>query len=75
MWLRKNWLVGRCLVTRLTGHREAVNCFASHGDLIVSGADDNDLRVWDLEKPADQQCTRVLEGHTGKVLCCCIGAC
>jgi WD40 repeat protein len=41
----------------------------------VSGADDNDLRVWDLERSADDQCSLVLTGHTGKVLCCCIGTC
>jgi WD40 repeat protein len=39
---------GHSLISELKGHRGTVNCLAGKGNLVVSGADDGTLRVWDL---------------------------
>jgi WD40 repeat protein len=38
-------------------------------DLIVSGSDDNTLRVWSLANPS---CLRTLSGHSNGVWCCAV---
>mmetsp|Transcript_12020 Transcript_12020/g.28734 ORF Transcript_12020/g.28734 Transcript_12020/m.28734 type:complete len:594 (+) Transcript_12020:260-2041(+) len=73
--IEHNWTHGRYSVTRLVGHREAINCVAFCNQVLVSGADDNELRVWDLATPGlgkKRNQSRALVGHQGKVLCCCI---
>ena len=42
VWMREE---NRCMAT-LVGHRGAVTCLALGDDKIVSGSDDNDVRIW-----------------------------
>ena len=50
----------------LEGHSDAVFSVAYHldGRRALSGADDNTVRLWDLESGSQ---VRVLEGHSGRV--------
>lgn len=49
------------------GHTKPINVLAVFPDgRIVSGSDDNTLRVWDS---ATGRCLTVLEGHTGSINC------
>lgn len=52
----------------LEGHERGVNCvdYASGGDkpYIVSGADDQTLKIWDYQT---RSCVATLEGHTNNV--------
>ncbi|XP_033970190.1 LOW QUALITY PROTEIN: F-box/WD repeat-containing protein 7-like [Trematomus bernacchii] len=51
----------------LKGHDEhVITCLQFSGDLIVSGSDDNTLRVWSA---VSGKCLRTLSGHTGGVWC------
>lgn len=49
----------------LKGHDDhVITCLQFSGDLIVSGSDDNTLKVWSL---TTGRCVRTLVGHTGGV--------
>lgn len=51
----------------LKGHEDhVITCLQIAGDKILSGSDDNTLRVWSAGKGA---CLRTLSGHTGGVWC------
>ncbi|XP_030193534.1 F-box/WD repeat-containing protein 7 isoform X1 [Gadus morhua] len=51
----------------LMGHDDhVITCLQVSGDLIVSGSDDNTLKVWSA---VTGQCVRTLLGHTGGVWC------
>ncbi|XP_033839103.1 F-box/WD repeat-containing protein 7-like isoform X2 [Periophthalmus magnuspinnatus] len=51
----------------LKGHDDhVITCLQFSGDLIVSGSDDNTLRVWSA---ITGKCLRTLTGHTGGVWC------
>ncbi|CAG9537098.1 unnamed protein product [Cercopithifilaria johnstoni] len=61
-----NWryrpLRGSCI---LKGHDEhVITCLQIHGDLIVTGSDDNTLKIWSASKAV---CLQTLTGHTGGV--------
>ena len=55
-------------VATLRGHRGSVLCLlaAGAGSLLISGARDNTIRVWDLE--LDMMCRCTLTGHKDDVL-------
>lgn len=64
--IQANWrsrpLTGSCI---LRGHDEhVITCLQLHGDLIVTGSDDNTLKVWSASKAI---CLHTLTGHTGGV--------
>ncbi|VDK51074.1 unnamed protein product [Anisakis simplex] len=64
--VQANWrsrpLTGSCI---LKGHEEhVITCLQIHGDLIVTGSDDNTLKVWSASKAI---CLQTLIGHTGGV--------
>lgn len=44
VWARED---GRCTAT-LVGHRGAVTCLALGEDMIISGSDDGDVRLWNF---------------------------
>uniref|UniRef100_A0A672JDK7 F-box domain-containing protein n=1 Tax=Salarias fasciatus TaxID=181472 RepID=A0A672JDK7_SALFA len=51
----------------LKGHDDhVITCLQFSGDLIVSGSDDNTLKVWSA---ITGKCLRTLNGHTGGVWC------
>ncbi|XP_014186986.2 F-box/WD repeat-containing protein 7, partial [Haplochromis burtoni] len=51
----------------LKGHDDhVITCLQFSGDLIVSGSDDNTLKVWSA---ITGKCLRTLTGHTGGVWC------
>ncbi|XP_068569270.1 F-box/WD repeat-containing protein 7-like isoform X1 [Cebidichthys violaceus] len=51
----------------LKGHDDhVITCLQFSGDLIVSGSDDNTLKVWSA---VTGKCLRTLTGHTGGVWC------
>ncbi|XP_037335783.2 F-box/WD repeat-containing protein 7-like [Pungitius pungitius] len=53
--------------TVLKGHDEhVITCLQFSGDLIVSGSDDNSLKVWSA---LSGKCLRTLAGHSGGVWC------
>lgn len=59
----------RCSFQR-DGHTGVINVLLTlHDGLVVSGSDDNTLRVWD---PATGQCLQVMEGHTDRICCAAI---
>ncbi|KAL2613268.1 hypothetical protein R1flu_024960 [Riccia fluitans] len=51
----------------LRGHRQAVLCLATVGDLVVSGSADKTIRVWKWGSDNSHTCIGVLEGHRGAV--------
>ena len=53
----------------LEGHTAGVRSvrFSANGKLLVSGANDNTLRVWDV---ATRKTLKTLRGHAGRVLAC-----
>ncbi|KAI9107130.1 hypothetical protein K1719_022658 [Acacia pycnantha] len=54
----------------LQGHRFAVLCLATVGNLIFSGSEDTTIRVWRREEGSCyHDCLSVLEGHRGPVRC------
>ena len=77
--LTRNWIRGRHAASACHGHKEAITCLSVSGNVVVSGSDDMDLRLWDLREGAREsgsgaKCVlrHVYSGHAGKVLCCCI---
>uniref|UniRef100_H3C7M7 F-box domain-containing protein n=1 Tax=Tetraodon nigroviridis TaxID=99883 RepID=H3C7M7_TETNG len=63
-----NWRNGHTLQPMvLKGHDDhVITCLQFSGDLIVSGSDDNTLKVW---SSVTGKCLRTLTGHTGGVWC------
>ncbi|VDN54774.1 unnamed protein product [Dracunculus medinensis] len=66
MRIQANWrslpLTGSCI---LKGHDDhVITCLQIRGDIIVTGSDDNSLKVWSASKA---KCLHTLVGHTGGV--------
>ncbi|KAJ1409846.1 WD40/YVTN repeat-like-containing domain superfamily [Sesbania bispinosa] len=54
----------------LQGHRFAVLCLATVGNMIFSGSEDTTIRVWRREEGSCyHECLTVLDGHRGPVRC------
>jgi hypothetical protein len=66
VWCRST--LARSMVLR--GHYRGVWALAPVGELLVSGSDDADIRVWDMPGLAGERgrCLRILKGHTRRVL-------
>ncbi|CAD6196126.1 unnamed protein product [Caenorhabditis auriculariae] len=59
---RKKQIRGSCV---LRGHDDhVITCMHIHGDILVTGSDDNTLRVWSIDQGI---CRFTLTGHTGGV--------
>ena len=57
----------------LSGHTDAVRAvvYSEDGRRIISGGNDNAVRIWDLDKtPQDEGFVRVLRGHGGWITAC-----
>ncbi|XP_010547513.1 PREDICTED: dynein assembly factor with WDR repeat domains 1-like [Tarenaya hassleriana] len=67
-WERENLLINGGV---LTGHKLAVLCLVTAGNLLLSGSADMGIRVW--RRQADgggkHECLSVLTGHSGPVKC------
>ncbi|XP_034021024.1 F-box/WD repeat-containing protein 7-like isoform X2 [Thalassophryne amazonica] len=66
--IENNWRSGETQEPMvLKGHDDhVITCLQFSGDLIVSGSDDNTLKVWSA---ITGKCLRTLSGHTGGVWC------
>ncbi|XP_077445827.1 F-box/WD repeat-containing protein 7-like [Stigmatopora argus] len=66
--IESNWRNGGARQAKvLKGHDDhVITCLQFSGDLIVSGSDDNTLKVWSA---VTGECLRTLTGHTGGVWC------
>ncbi|KAL7593187.1 hypothetical protein Lser_V15G34538 [Lactuca serriola] len=53
----------------LRGHKLAVLCLATAGNLLLSGSADNSICVWRSEGRGIHTCLSVLNSHTGPVKC------
>ena len=53
----------------LRGHKHAVLCLATAGNLLFSGSADKSICVWKREGGGVHACLSVLTGHTGPVKC------
>ncbi|KAF5812366.1 putative [Myosin heavy-chain] kinase transcription factor WD40-like family [Helianthus annuus] len=53
----------------LRGHKLAVLCLTTAGNLLLSGSADNSICVWRREGGGIHTCLSVLSGHTGPVKC------
>ncbi|GLT43054.1 hypothetical protein SLA2020_170280 [Shorea laevis] len=53
----------------LRGHRMAVLCLATAGNLVFSGSADKNICVWSRDVDGIHTCLFVLTGHTGPVKC------
>ncbi|BBN17902.1 hypothetical protein MPTK1_7g17880 [Marchantia polymorpha subsp. ruderalis] len=51
----------------LRGHRQAVLCLATVGNIVVTGSADKTIRVWRRGRDNSHSCIAVLEGHKGPV--------
>lgn len=49
----------------LKGHQKRVASVAIYNNIIVSGANDNNIKIWDLNKA---ECINTLEGHKRRVM-------
>lgn len=50
----------------LKGRKKYVSCMTSISDTLISGSEDTNIRMWNLNT---QKCIRTLSGHTSTVLC------
>src|SRR5207249_4351378 len=70
-WLRTHRSFGESekVLLTLEGHTGVANCcaFSPDGRRIVSGGNDQTVRIWDAESGAE---ALTLRGHTEKVTCC-----
>ncbi|XP_014328947.2 F-box/WD repeat-containing protein 7-like [Xiphophorus maculatus] len=66
--IETNWRMGDTREPmELKGHDDhVITCLQFSGDLIVSGSDDNTLKVWSA---VTGKCLRTLTGHSGGVWC------
>ncbi|KAI1715995.1 WD domain, g-beta repeat domain-containing protein [Ditylenchus destructor] len=66
--IRNNWRRRRLTAAcQLRGHDEhVITCLKIHGNIIVTGSDDNSVRVWSA---ATAECLHVLSAHNGGVWC------
>lgn len=53
----------------LRGHKMAVLCLSTAGNLVFSGSADKSICVWRREASGAHNCLAVLAGHTGPVKC------
>ncbi|XP_044508030.1 protein JINGUBANG-like [Mangifera indica] len=53
----------------LRGHKLAVLCLASVGNLVFSGSADKNICVWKRQDGGAHSCLAVFSGHTGPVKC------
>ncbi|KAB2603012.1 myosin heavy chain kinase C-like [Pyrus ussuriensis x Pyrus communis] len=53
----------------LRGHKLAVLCLSSAGNLVFSGSADKNICIWRREEGGAHTCLSVLTGHTGPVKC------
>ena len=53
----------------LRGHKFAVLCLATGGNLVLSGSADKSICVWRRETGGVHTCVQVLTGHDGPVKC------
>ncbi|KAK8486668.1 hypothetical protein V6N13_080705 [Hibiscus sabdariffa] len=53
----------------LRGHKMAVLCMATAGNLVFSGSADKSICVWRREEGGIHMCLSVLTGHSGPVKC------
>lgn len=61
------WQTGNVTARELIGHDDhVVTCLQFDGNRIVSGSDDNTLKVWNADSG---YCSATLTGHTGGVWC------
>ncbi|KAE8716909.1 Clast3-related [Hibiscus syriacus] len=65
-WERENHLSHGGI---LRGHKMAVLCLATSGNLVFSGSADWSLCVWRREEGGVHKCLSVLTGHNGPVKC------
>ncbi|CAJ2679142.1 unnamed protein product [Trifolium pratense] len=56
----------------LKGHKLAVLCMATAGNLVFSGSADKNVCVWKRDESGTHLCLSVLTGHTGPVKCIAI---
>lgn len=69
----KVWQLGSSRANfTLKGHQRGVNCVdyypGSDKPYLISGADDNTVRIWDYQ---NKTCVQVLQGHTNNVTAVC----
>ena len=65
--IQNNWMHSDKPPKILKGHDDSViTCLQVKGDLIVSGSDDNTLKLWSI---SSLKCVSTLNGHTGGVWC------
>ncbi|KAE8687424.1 hypothetical protein F3Y22_tig00111022pilonHSYRG00718 [Hibiscus syriacus] len=57
----------------LRGHKMAVLCLATAGNLVFSGSADKTICVWRREEGGIHTCMSVLTGHGGPVKCLAVG--
>lgn len=59
-------VIGDGLMYTLSGHSDSINAVAisSNGQLLVSGSEDNTIKLWNLHT---QECLATLEGHEAEV--------
>jgi len=61
-----NWQEGTYALRTLTGHDNQLYCVQFDEDKIVSGSEDETMKVWDI---ASGKCLKTLKGHTSGVWC------
>lgn len=66
--LRKNWFIGHCTLTEISGHTSRVLSVRGFENLIASGSFDKTIKVWDANLGT---LLHTLEGHSKGVWCLC----